>query len=142
MRASRSVRAGTGRAQQRSGAAKRPAARKRARSERRAAQKQQAQRQRAQTQAAHKRGARLRATKPVAKPAAAKPAQKSGAPLEPLLHRFCKPGWAVLVERQPSQQGTRFVCPFCSRSHRVSGPVRGFRKVRKAQWIKLRRTDE
>ena len=93
-------------------------------------------------QAAHKRGARLRATKPVAKPAAAKPAQKSGEPLEPLLHRFCKPGWAVLVERQPSQQGTRFVCPFCSRSHRVSGPVRGFRKVRKAQWIKLRRTDE
>jgi hypothetical protein len=139
MRASRSVRAGTGRAQQRSRAAKRPAARKRLRTERRAAQKQQAQRQRAQ---AHKRDARPRASKPVVKQAAGKPVQKSGVPLEALLHRFCKSGWAVLVERQPSQQGTRFVCPFCSRSHRVSGPVRGFRKVRRAQWIKLRRVDE
>ncbi len=32
-------------------------------------------------------------------------------PLEPVLYRFCKPGWAVLVENQPSQQGTRFVVP-------------------------------
>jgi hypothetical protein len=71
-----------------------------------------------------------------------KAAAKPGAPPAPLLHRFCKPGWAVLVERQPSQQGTRFVCPFCSQSHRVSGPVRGFRKVRRAQWIKLRRVEE
>jgi hypothetical protein len=63
-------------------------------------------------------------------------------PLEPVLYRFCKSGWAVLVEKQPSQQGTRFVCPFCPHSHRVSGPVRGFRKVRRAQWIKLRRVDE
>ena len=63
-------------------------------------------------------------------------------PLEPVLFRFCKSGWAVLVEKQPSQQGTRFVCPFCPHSHRVSGPVRGFRKVRRAQWIKLRRVDE
>jgi len=64
------------------------------------------------------------------------------APPEPMLYRFCKSGWAVLVERLPSQQGTRFVCPFCTQSHRVSGPVRGFRKVRRAQWIKLRRVDE
>ena len=63
-------------------------------------------------------------------------------PVEPVLYRFCKSGWAVLVEKQPSQQGTRFVCPFCPQSHRVSGPVRGFRKVRRAQWIKLRRVDE
>ena len=84
------------------------------------------------------------------KPAASsvsKAARKSTAklhpvPLEPVLFRFCKPGWAVLVEKQPSQQGTRFVCPFCPHSHRVSGPVRGFRKVRRAQWIKLRRVDE
>jgi hypothetical protein len=48
----------------------------------------------------------------------------------------------MLVERQPSAQGTRFVCPFCIQSHRVTGPVRGFRKVRKAQWIKMRRVDE
>jgi hypothetical protein len=79
---------------------------------------------------------------------AAKPAQKVAAklkvvaPAEPVAFRFCKAGWAVLVERQPSQQGTRFVCPFCTQSHRVSGPVRGFRKVRRAQWIKLRRVDE
>ena len=81
---------------------------------------------------------RAAAAKPVRKPAA-KPAVL---PIEPMFYRFCKSGWAVLVERQPSQQGTRFVCPFCTRSHRVSGPVRGFRKVRRAQWIKLRRVDE
>jgi hypothetical protein len=27
-------------------------------------------------------------------------------------------------------------------SHRVSGPVRGFRKMRRAQWVKLRRVEE
>jgi hypothetical protein len=64
------------------------------------------------------------------------------APAEPVLYRFCKSGWAVLVEKQPSQQGTRFVCPFCTHSHRVSGPVRGFRKVRRPQWIRLLRVDE
>ena len=64
------------------------------------------------------------------------------APPQPVLYRFCKAGWAVLVEHQPNQQGTRFVCPFCPHSHRVSGPVRGFRKVRRAQWIKLRRVEE
>jgi len=63
-------------------------------------------------------------------------------PVPPVAFRFCKPGWAVLVDKQPSQQGTRFVCPFCPQSHRVSGPVRGFRKMRRAQWIKLRRVDE
>jgi hypothetical protein len=90
---------------------------------------------------ARKRAAVARASK-LASKAAPKAAPKVNAPVEPVLHRFCKPGWAVLVERQPSQQGTRFVCPFCSQSHRVSGPVRGFRKVRRAQWIKLRRVDE
>ena len=74
--------------------------------------------------------------------AARKPAKPVVVPPQPVLYRFCKPGWGVLVERQPSQQGTRFVCPFCTRSHRVSGPVRGFRKMRRAQWIKLRRVDE
>ena len=63
-------------------------------------------------------------------------------PLQPVLYRFCKSGWAVLVEKQPSQQGTRFVCPFCPLSHRVSGPVRGFRKLRRAQWVKCRRVEE
>ena len=69
-------------------------------------------------------------------------AKPAAVPPQPVLYRFCKPGWAVLVEKQPSQQGTRFVCPFCPLSHRVSGPVRGFRKVRRAQWVKLRRVDE
>ena len=27
-------------------------------------------------------------------------------------------------------------------SHRVPGPVRGFRKMRRAQWVKLRRVEE
>jgi len=73
----------------------------------------------------------------------AKPGTKAAAvPVPPVMFRFCKSGWAVLVEKQPSQQGTRFVCPFCTLSHRVSGPVRGFRKLRRPQWIKLRRVDE
>jgi hypothetical protein len=80
----------------------------------------------------------LRVSKPARKPIS----KLHAVPLEPVLYRFCKSGWAVLVEKQPSQQGTRFVCPFCPHSHRVSGPVRGFRKVRRAQWIKLRRVDE
>ncbi len=59
-----------------------------------------------------------------------------------VLFRLCKPGWAVIVEKAPSALGTRFVCPFCPLSHRVPGPVRGFRKMRRAQWIKLRRVHE
>ena len=64
------------------------------------------------------------------------------APPEPVLYKLCKPGWAVIVERIPNALGTRFVCPFCPLSHRVPGPVRGFRKMRRAQWIKLRRVGE
>jgi hypothetical protein len=56
--------------------------------------------------------------------------------------RLCKPGWAVIVDKIPNAQGTRFVCPFCPLSHRVPGPVRGFRKMRRAQWVKLRRVEE
>jgi len=56
--------------------------------------------------------------------------------------RLCKSGWAVIVEKIQNAQGTRFVCPFCPLSHRVSGPVRGFKRVRRAQWIKLRRVEE
>ena len=86
------------------------------------------------------------ARKPAGPLRASKPVHKIAAKLvlapQPVLYRFCKPGWAVLVEKQPNQQGTRFVCPFCPHSHRVSGPVRGFRKVRRAQWIKLRRVEE
>jgi len=59
-----------------------------------------------------------------------------------VLIRVCKPGWVVVVEKTPNAQGTRFVCPFCPASHRVPGPVRGFRKIRRAQWIKLRRVGE
>ena len=77
------------------------------------------------------------AVKPVAKPAA-----KLIAPPEPVLYKLCKPGWAVIVERIPNAQGTRFVCPFCPRSHRVPGPVRGFKKMRHAQWGRLRRVEE
>ena len=75
--------------------------------------------------------------KPVAKPAA-----KLMAPLEPVLYKLCKPGWAVIVERIPNALGTRFVCPFCPKSHRVPGPVRGFKKMRHAQWGRLRRVEE
>ena len=79
-------------------------------------------------------------------------AGRTGKPVKPsrfipvipvqVLYRLCKPGWAVAVEKAPNAQGTRFVCPFCPVSHRVPGPVRGFRKLRRAQWIKLRRVEE
>ncbi len=64
------------------------------------------------------------------------------APPPQVLYRLCKGGWAVIVEKIPNAQGTRFVCPFCPLSHRVPGPVRGFRKMRRAQWVKLRRVEE
>ena len=75
----------------------------------------------------------------------AKPVGRVGSKLTPapqVLLRFCRSGWAVIVDKIPNAQGTRFVCPFCPLSHRVSGPVRGFRKMRRPQWIKLRRVEE
>jgi hypothetical protein len=85
------------------------------------------------------------APKPVTKPAAkvSVPLRKQAAvPLEPMLYKLCKPGWAVVVDRTPNAMGTRFVCPFCPKSHRVPGPVRGFKKMRHAQWGRLRRVEE
>jgi hypothetical protein len=82
--------------------------------------------------------------KPVAKSlskAVLKPVSRL-TPAPQVLYRLCRAGWAVIVEKIPNAQGTRFVCPFCPVSHRVSGPVRGFRKMRRAQWIKLRRVEE
>jgi len=75
---------------------------------------------------------------------AAKPVRKLKVviPQPQVLYRICKPGWAVVVEKTPNAQGTRFVCPFCPVSHRVPGPVRGFRRMRRAQWVKLRRVGE
>jgi hypothetical protein len=83
----------------------------------------------------------VRAARPAVKPA--KPAARllAAAPAQ-ILYRLCKPGWAVTVETAPNAQGTRFVCPFCPVSHRVPGPVRGFKKLRRAQWVKLRRVEE
>jgi hypothetical protein len=88
-----------------------------------------------------KRAAKKQAPKVVAKPVRAnlKPVV---IPPEPVLYKLCKPGWGVIVERIPNAQGTRFVCPFCPRSHRVPGPVRGFKKMRRAQWSRLRRVEE
>jgi hypothetical protein len=83
-----------------------------------------------------------RAVKRTALKAVVKPAAKLIAPPEPVLYKLCKPGWAVIVERIPNALGTRFVCPFCPRSHRVPGPVRGFKKMRHAQWGRLRRVEE
>lgn len=84
-----------------------------------------------------KRAVKRTVLKPVAKPAA-----KLVVPPEPVLYKLCKPGWAVIVERIPNALGTRFVCPFCPRSHRVPGPVRGFKKMRHAPWGRLRRVEE
>ncbi len=95
------------------------------------------------TRSSARRLSRPRKAARPAKLAAAKPAGRL-APVAPVqvLFRLCKPGWAVTVEKLPNAQGTRFVCPFCPLSHRVAGPVRGFRKLRRAQWIKLRRVEE
>jgi hypothetical protein len=94
-------------------------------------------------------GRRSRSVKRAVKRAVAKrakqvrPATKVAvAPPEPVLYKLCKPGWAVIVERIANAQGTRFVCPFCPKSHRVPGPVRGFKKMRRAQWGRLRRVEE
>jgi hypothetical protein len=73
---------------------------------------------------------------------AAKPARPAVKGHEPVLYRLCKAGWSVIVERTPNAMGTRFVCPFCPQSHRVPGPVRGFKKIRRAQWGRLRRVEE
>ena len=81
-----------------------------------------------------RKAAAKRPAKPVIRAAPAGPQQ--------VLYRLCKPGWAVFVEKSPAGLGTRFVCPFCPLSHRVPGPVRGFRKLRRAQWVKLRRVEE
>ena len=90
-----------------------------------------------------KRAVKRLAAKVAAKPAlAGKPSVKVVVPLEPVLYKLCKAGWAVIVDRTPNALGTRFVCPFCPRSHRVPGPVRGFKKMRHAQWGRLRRVEE
>ncbi|MGA2299815.1 MAG: hypothetical protein ABSG77_03855 [Candidatus Acidiferrum sp.] len=83
-----------------------------------------------------------RAVKRAAVKSVVKPAAKLVALPEPVLYKLCKPGWAVIVERIPNALGTRFVCPFCPRSHRVPGPVRGFKKMRHAPWGRLRRVEE
>ena len=96
------------------------------------------------TRTARKSSGARRGAKPQAKPAA-KPLSKLAARLQPApqVHfRLCRAGWAVIVDKIPNAQGTRFVCPFCPLSHRVPGPVRGFRKFRRAQWVKLRRVEE
>jgi hypothetical protein len=91
-----------------------------------------------------KRLAKRVAPKVVAKPApkVVLPVRKQVVPLEPVLYKLCKPGWAVIVDSTPNAMGTRFVCPFCPKSHRVPGPVKGFKKMRHAQWGRLRRVEE
>jgi hypothetical protein len=83
-----------------------------------------------------------KAVKPVVKAPLAKPVKVVAAPPVPVLYKLCKPGWSVIVEQIQNAQGTRFVCPFCPRSHRVPGPVRGFKKMPRAQWVRLRRVEE
>jgi hypothetical protein len=85
-----------------------------------------------------------KAAKPVIKALAkpVRPVKLVAAPPVPVLYKLCKPGWSVIVEQQQNSPGTRFVCPFCPRSHRVPGPVRGFKKMPRAQWVRLRRVEE
>ena len=96
------------------------------------------------TRAANRRSRLVKHTAKRASAKTAKPVRPAVkvAPPEPVLYKLCKPGWAVIVERIANAQGTRFVCPFCPKSHRVPGPVRGFKKMRRAQWSRLRRVEE
>jgi hypothetical protein len=105
------------------------------RSTRRAARP--ASRRTARVRKATPRRAAKRVTKATAKPV--KVSKLTPAPQ--VQYRLCRAGWAVIVETIQNAQGTRFVCPFCTVSHRVSGPVRGFKRVRRAQWIKMRRVE-
>jgi hypothetical protein len=89
-----------------------------------------------------RRSAARKAVRKAALKRSAKPAARTVVVPAIVMYRVCRPGWAVLVEKQANALGTRFVCPFCPLSHRVPGPVRGFRKMRRAQWIKLRRVGE
>lgn len=94
-----------------------------------------------------KRSAKRLTARPVAKTAKQavkplRPLKVVAAPPVPVLYKLCKPGWSVIVEQIQNSPGTRFVCPFCPRSHRVPGPVRGFKKMRRAQWVRLRRVEE
>jgi hypothetical protein len=89
-----------------------------------------------------RKAAPRRAVKRAAKPGAKVAVKVSKlTPAPQVQYRLCRAGWAVIVETIPNAQGTRFVCPFCTVSHRVSGPVRGFKRVRRAQWIKMRRVE-
>src|SRR5258706_3614128 len=87
-----------------------------------------------------KRASAKRTAVKASKPA--RPVKAVVAPPEPVLYKLCKPGWSVIVERIPNAQGTRFVCPFCPKSHRVPGPVRGFKKMRRAPGGRLRQVKE
>lgn len=91
--------------------------------------------------AARRTGRAAKRAAPKRASVAARPAAKAAVP-QMVMYRLCKPSWAVVVEKTPNAQGTRFVCPFCPLSHRVPGPVRGFKKVRRAQWVKFRRVEE
>ena len=68
--------------------------------------------------------------------------RRTGKAAKPVVKALVKPGWSVIVEQIQNSPGTRFVCPFCPMSHRVPGPVRGFKKMRRAQWSRLRRVEE
>jgi hypothetical protein len=94
--------------------------------------------------AARRRRIVRKATKarPAAK-VAVKPVRPSPHAPEIMMFRVvCKAPWAVIVERTPNALGTRFVCPFCPHSHRVPGPVRGFRKLPRVKWSRLRPVQE
>ena len=43
-----------------------------------------------------------------------KPAAKLVVPLEPVLYKLCKPGWAVLVDRTPNATGHTICLPVLS----------------------------
>src|SRR5438105_15626449 len=84
--------------------------------------------------AAKRRMAKL--SKPV------RPVRVAVAPPDPVLYKLCRPGWSVIVERIPNAQGTRFPYTTLFRSNLELYPGRGFKKVRRAQWSRLRRVEE
>jgi len=64
------------------------------------------------------------------------------APPEPVLYNCASRAGRSLMERIANAQGNAVCLPVRPKSHRVPGPVRGFKKMRRAQWSRLRRVEE
>ena len=71
-----------------------------------------------------------------------RPVKAVAVPPEPVLYKLCKPGWGWSWSAFRTRKARALYARFARKSHRVPGPVRGFKKMRRAQWSRLRRVEE